>query len=348
MEQLICTDPALSALDGQLAQIYSAQRQGLPEGQRAALVVQERLWEQARYELCQVPTVMTEWLPMAKLHQQMLSCVTGLYQQRLRQLQGRSAVAVPAEMDKLPAGWTSPACVALMIPSLRQGKSTSVSTGRCGALVQHNPLIGLPQWGYLVNGLNADWTGFSQQLSRNWVSVLPVDPLNLKPDSTVGQLWLVRYLNGPGLKTASAIVRLDRQADLIHMTPVFQAGDRCAGGIAQAHQRTDGGLNLDLSIGDVGVLRMISGKGYLDPEGAPWECFAQVSLQLDAQQVATIIGLELNEPASQLKENDCMTLALKKVPPTTGSTGYEASTFTVLNREYNTCRDQGVAAGIAD
>ena len=55
IEQLICSDPQLVALDGAVGQALAALRQRLPEKDRASALAEQRAWLSQRLKQCEVP-----------------------------------------------------------------------------------------------------------------------------------------------------------------------------------------------------------------------------------------------------------------------------------------------------
>jgi uncharacterized protein len=55
IEQLICSDPQLLTLDGALGDAFAADRQRLPEKDRAGALAQQRAWLAERLKQCGVP-----------------------------------------------------------------------------------------------------------------------------------------------------------------------------------------------------------------------------------------------------------------------------------------------------
>ena len=97
VERLICGSDKLAALDDQLAMAFRSKREGLDEAGRAAMLLDQRRWIQARLAACNI-AVKGDPLPEAQ-RPAAETCLVAQYQDRLK------ALAAPAQV----AAATAPA-----------------------------------------------------------------------------------------------------------------------------------------------------------------------------------------------------------------------------------------------
>lgn len=315
MEQLICGEPALSALDDRMAAAYKARR----TARDPAVVGDQRRWSDARYDLCGVPTVGDDRPPPLKLRQRMIPCVIDLYRQRIDELDG---TATPPAADP---GFVHPWCLAGLVGPMRQGEAAAARLSVCNAGGARMRVIGNSSVGYLVGGINDQWDGPG---GKNWLSYRGFGTL---PDGR--ELLVVTTHAGAGRRTASDLVALDRRTDgSIAATRLLAGGDRCGGGIVDATPRPDG-IDVHVDVTREGFLHAIAGKAYYSADDAPWDCFGTLAVHLPAGGgAATVQGATLTVPADQQQENDCVRAAIRSAPPAPPEDTYAAAAFPSLDQ----------------
>jgi uncharacterized protein YecT (DUF1311 family) len=92
LEVLICADPELSSLDGQMGEAYSAARSTVPKksNEAAGLLSEQRTFLKNRTDICHIPG--NPVLPKRDTSR-MITCLKGLYTLRLNELQKRLAAS---------------------------------------------------------------------------------------------------------------------------------------------------------------------------------------------------------------------------------------------------------------
>jgi uncharacterized protein YecT (DUF1311 family) len=174
MEVLICADPELSSLDGQMGEAYSAARSTVPKGSNEAvrLLNGQRQFLKNRTDLCHI-----SGNPLLSKGDtsRMINCLKGLYTLRLNELRKRLAASgtqnVQTQPNQKEVG-IPPDLVATLKHDLKywEGEDDDMSpggmtVGEClkdlkeNALTTwfyHNPCENRPEQAVLVQGMSSE------------------------------------------------------------------------------------------------------------------------------------------------------------------------------------------------
>lgn len=96
VEHLICGDPLLARLDGEMGRRYAARRQTVPARDSHDLLTEQLSWLDYRLELCQVPA---SGPVVAARRREMIDCLVDLYRHRVAQLD--PPLTLPAQHAQL-------------------------------------------------------------------------------------------------------------------------------------------------------------------------------------------------------------------------------------------------------
>lgn len=241
IEHLICSDPRLLTLDGDLGQAFRAARQRAAAGHRDALLGEQRAWLEERLSRCGVPAKGADDIP-DELRWRAAPCLADLYQARLAAL-GAPAEPLPAPPPAASEpGFIHPACLWPLVEQEQEaaGKEEGVPLQACARGSRHIP-VSVDQIGAISAPGASD--GFLTWLSYREVGALP--------DGR--QVVVVRYNSG-GTGVFSEIYLL-RQAPsaggrdtVLSGTLVAGGGDRCNGGIAQARLADPRTIEVDYQV----------------------------------------------------------------------------------------------------
>jgi uncharacterized protein len=170
VERLICGNPALSGLDDQLAAAFRARREGLDEAGRAAALLEQRRWVQARLAACGIPLkgdLADAQRPAAE------TCLTAQYQTRLAELAAPVQVSAPPAPAPAPpaipaAAGSAPAKPAAAVPLPTLGHSILPARGAA------ETLLTVPVFGRYAVTVKSD-QGTALQLIDRMAGPGPVD-----------------------------------------------------------------------------------------------------------------------------------------------------------------------------
>ena len=225
VEQLICSDPELLTLDGELGQAFQTARQRVAGGQRDTLLTEQRAWLEERLSRCGVPARGTDIPDELRWHA--APCLADLYRSRLAALGARVEPRAPWPAVASDPRFIHPVCLWPLIEQEEEaGKEKGVPLQACVRGSRHIP-VSVDENGSISAPGASD--GFPTWLSYREVGALP--------DGR--EVVLVRYNSGgTGVFSEIYLLRRTPSADgrdtVLSGTLIGGGGDRCNGGITQA------------------------------------------------------------------------------------------------------------------
>jgi uncharacterized protein len=226
VEQLICSDPELLALDEALGEAFRTTRQRPTGPQRDAALAEQRTWLAERLSRCGVPAKGDEIAD--ELRWRAAPCLDEMYRARLAALGTPPQPIAPAPAAASASGFIHPAC---LWPIVEQEPDDGrqpprVPLAACGRGNRHIPV------GEAEEGLFS-----AQGASDGYITWLAYRTIGVLPDGrTAAVVWY--NSGGTGVFSEMYLLRRTSSADgrdmLISGDLVGGGGDRCNGGIEQA------------------------------------------------------------------------------------------------------------------
>lgn len=246
IEQVICSDPQLIALDGALGTAFAAYRQRLPEQDRSGALAEERAWLVERSKRCGVPATRQQDVAL-DVRWRSAPCLDEMYRARLAAL-GAPAEAPPAPLPQVAApGFIHPDCLWTIITEDPDQKAPAhIPLAACAAGNRHIPVT-----------LGNEGSVSAQGASDGYLTWLSYRLLGRGPDGR--EVALVWYNSG-GTGQFSELYLLqrapsaDRHDVILSGELIGGGGDRCNGGIERANLIDDHTLEVDYNVTPIDLL----------------------------------------------------------------------------------------------
>jgi len=251
IENLICSDPQLLAMDGDLGDAFAAVRRRLPASGRDAALAEQRAWLAERLTRCGVPAKGEEVAP--ELRWKAAPCLDAMYRARLTAL-GASpppAVVMPAAANE--RGFLHPACLWSAVEQDMEQQAAATDgpgPGRIplGACLRGSRHIPIEETGIGLSSPGAS-DGTSTSIAYRSIGTL-----------ADGREAIVVWYNtgGSGLFSEIFVLRRTPSADgrdiELSADLVGGGGDRCNGGIAAATLSGPQTLEVDYQVTPLDLL----------------------------------------------------------------------------------------------
>jgi len=185
IEKLICASSGLSDLDNQLATTFRARREAADEAGRAAMLLDQRKWVQARIAACSIPVKGD--LPESQ-RAAAETCLTGQYKTRLAELAApapqTAAAPPPAPTPAPPEAPAKPVPAAAPAAPVATAPAPSLAHSIFAARDANETLVTVPSFGRYAFTVKSD-QGTTLQLIDRMAGPGPVDGIAGSRDGRV-------------------------------------------------------------------------------------------------------------------------------------------------------------------
>ncbi|HYN40096.1 MAG TPA: lysozyme inhibitor LprI family protein [Rhodospirillales bacterium] len=250
IEMVICSDPQLIGLDGELGAAFLAYRQRQPAKQRDAALAEQRAWLAERLSRCGVPAKGDEVADAVRWRA--APCLDEMYRARLAALGAPQTPLLPPPAIAAQPGFLHPACLWSLIEQDTEPatgaamEAVRIPLAACAAGHRHIAFTQENDGGLSAPGASDGY--------RTWLSYRTVGRL---PD---GREVVIVWYNAGGSGQFSELYLLRRTPTpdgsdaMLDGELIAGGGDRCNGGIEAARLIDSGTLEIDYAVTPLDLL----------------------------------------------------------------------------------------------